>query len=100
MRVMNSHGITDRPRNCPSFPSEVAKQVTDSLEIPTIGIGAGPHCDGQVLVLQDMLGAQPQFKARFVRRYADLAGTIQQAVQQFTQDVHSGAFPQPEESYR
>ena len=81
-------------------PSEVAKQVTEGLHIPTIGIGAGPYCDGQVLVLQDMLGAQPQFKARFVRHYADLAGTIQEAVQNFTRDVHSGAFPTAEESYR
>ena len=53
-----------------------------------------------MLVLQDMLGAQPQFKPRFVRHYADLAGTIKEAVQNFTQDVHSGAFPKAEESYR
>lgn len=80
-------------------PSEIAREVTELLDIPTIGIGAGPHCDGQVLVLQDMLGAQTHFKPKFVRHFADLAGTIKQAVHQFSQDVQSGAFPTPQESY-
>jgi 3-methyl-2-oxobutanoate hydroxymethyltransferase len=80
-------------------PAQVAARVTQALDIPTIGIGAGPHVSGQVLVLQDMLGAQPQFQPRFVRRYADLAGSIRQAVQSFADDVRSGAFPAPEECY-
>lgn len=81
-------------------PDAAAQKVTEALSIPTIGIGAGPGCDGQVLVLQDMLGAQPQFQPRFVRRYADLAGVIRGAVHQFAQEVQSGTFPGPEESYR
>ena len=81
-------------------PTPVAKAVTEALDIPTIGIGAGPHCDGQVLVLQDMLGGQTHFKPRFVRHYADLAGTIKSAVQTFVQDVQQQTFPAPEESYK
>lgn len=80
-------------------PAAVAAQVTKSLQIPTIGIGAGPEVDGQVLVLQDMLGAQPQFQPRFVRRYADLAGVIRGAVEQFASDVRSGDFPNAQEGY-
>ncbi|MBX3170399.1 MAG: 3-methyl-2-oxobutanoate hydroxymethyltransferase [Candidatus Eremiobacteraeota bacterium] len=80
-------------------PTQVAKEVTEQLDIPTIGIGAGPHCDGQVLVLQDMLGAQTHFKPKFVRHFADLAGTIKQAVNHFNEEVQSGAFPSPQESY-
>jgi 3-methyl-2-oxobutanoate hydroxymethyltransferase len=81
-------------------PTPVAKVVTESLDIPTIGIGAGPHCDGQVLVLQDMLGGQTHFKPRFVRHYADLAGTIKSAVHAFVADVQQQTFPAPEESYK
>ena len=81
------------------IPAELAARVTRALEIPTIGIGAGPDTDGQVLVLQDMLGAQTQFQPKFVRKYADLAGVLQGAVAQFAQDVRGGAFPGPEEIY-
>ena len=80
-------------------PNEAAAQVTRALEIPTIGIGAGPEVDGQVLVLQDMLGAQTYFSPRFVRRYADLSGIVQEAVKSFVGDVRSGSFPGPQESY-
>lgn len=80
-------------------PAPVAAQVTQQLHIPTIGIGAGSAVDGQVLVLQDMLGAQPKFQPRFVRRYGDLAGMLQGAVKHFVDDVRSGAFPREEESY-
>ncbi len=80
-------------------PTQVAKEVTELLDIPTIGIGAGPHCDGQVLVLQDMLGAQTHFKPKFVRHFANLANDIKQAIETFTQEVQSGAFPSPQESY-
>lgn len=80
-------------------PEKAAAEVTRALAIPTIGIGAGSSVDGQVLVLQDMLGGQPEFRPRFVRRYADMAGTIKEAVNHFVEDVRSGAFPSGEESY-
>ncbi len=81
------------------IPDEVATEVTETLEIPTIGIGAGGACDGQILVTQDMLGLFTEFQPRFVRRYAHLAGEILEAVIRFTEDVREGAFPGPEESY-
>lgn len=81
------------------IPSPLGAQVTQQLHIPTIGIGAGPDTDGQVLVLHDMLGAQPQFSPKFVRRYADLAGVIQGAVADFARDVRDGSFPSAQESY-
>ena len=80
-------------------PNAVAAEVTARLEIPTIGIGAGSQVDGQVLVLHDMLGAQPKFQPRFVRRYGDLAGLLKESVARFVDDVRSGAFPSLEESY-
>jgi 3-methyl-2-oxobutanoate hydroxymethyltransferase len=73
--------------------------VTESLSIPTIGIGAGPGCDAQVLVWQDMAGLTPRV-ARFVKRYADLAGALRDAVTAYAEDVTSGAFPTEEHSYR
>lgn len=80
-------------------PAPVAARVTDALSIPTIGIGAGPDCDGQVLVTQDMLGIFEDFKPRFVRRYAELAETIRDAVRAYAEDVRQGSFPSDEESY-
>ena len=80
-------------------PAELAKRVTESLRIPTIGIGAGPHCDGQILVTQDMLGVFTRFRPRFVRRYAAMQETMQAAFQQYCEDVRSGSFPSDEESY-
>ena len=80
-------------------PSDVAAEVTKALDVPTLGIGAGTEVDGQVLVLQDMLGANPEFKPRFVRRFADLAGTIQTAVGDFVRETREGSFPAPQESY-
>ncbi|MEM4298455.1 MAG: 3-methyl-2-oxobutanoate hydroxymethyltransferase, partial [Nitrososphaerota archaeon] len=73
-----------------SIPSEVAKIITESLRIPTIGIGAGPHCDGQVLVLHDLLGLFERFKPKFVKRYAELAKTIQEALEAYRDDVREG----------
>ncbi len=81
------------------IPAELAREVTASLRIPTIGIGAGVYCDGQVLVLHDMLGLTTDFNPRFVRRYARLAETITEAVQHYVQDVRQRTFPSPEESY-
>jgi 3-methyl-2-oxobutanoate hydroxymethyltransferase len=80
-------------------PNELAARVTRSLRIPTIGIGAGPATDGQVLVLHDMLGITTGKAPKFVKRYADLAGQITRAAQQFSQEVGNGTFPGPEHSY-
>ena len=72
---------------------------TDSVDIPTIGIGAGPACDGQVLVFHDVLGIERRILPRFVRRYADLHTTAVEALSGFAADVRSGAFPGEHESY-
>ncbi|HKJ34663.1 MAG TPA: 3-methyl-2-oxobutanoate hydroxymethyltransferase [Balneolales bacterium] len=81
------------------IPSKLAQKVTESLSIPTIGIGAGVHCDGQVLVLHDMLGLNKDFNPRFVRRYADLQTTITGAVGNYINDIKEENFPSKEESY-
>ena len=81
-------------------PAALASQITKKLTIPTIGIGAGPDCDAQVLVINDMLGLGPEEKMpRFVRRYADLTTTILTAVERYSRDVVQGKFPADEESY-
>jgi len=80
-------------------PSALAAQVTGSLSIPTIGIGAGAGCDAQVLVWQDMAGLSPKV-AKFVKKYADLAGELRAAAQEYAAEVVSGAFPSAEYSYR
>jgi 3-methyl-2-oxobutanoate hydroxymethyltransferase len=81
-------------------PEAAAQAVTEKLGIPTIGIGAGIHVDGQVLVLQDMLGAQTDFQPKFVRRFADLAGQMAAAIDQFVGEVQNGTFPSEKESYQ
>ncbi len=80
-------------------PADVAKRVTAELRIPTIGIGAGVDCDGQVLVWQDMAGLRAGPAPRFVKRYADVRGTLSQAAQAFARDVSVGDYPGPEHSY-
>jgi 3-methyl-2-oxobutanoate hydroxymethyltransferase len=80
-------------------PREIAKLITETVRIPTIGIGAGPHCDVQVLVLHDMLGLTFGKLARFVRPYANLRETITDAVSRFAEDVRSGNYPSEAESY-
>jgi 3-methyl-2-oxobutanoate hydroxymethyltransferase len=80
-------------------PSELGRRMTEELEIPTIGIGAGPHTSAQVLVLHDLLGMTPGPSPRFVKRYADLASTITQAVQLFSKEVAEGVYPAPEHEY-
>ncbi|MCM8811963.1 MAG: 3-methyl-2-oxobutanoate hydroxymethyltransferase [Candidatus Omnitrophica bacterium] len=80
-------------------PVQVAGLITKSLSIPTIGIGAGPLCDGQVLVTHDLLGFQSAFHPKFVRRFADLNGQISSALKNFRQAVEKGSFPSDEESY-
>ncbi len=80
-------------------PNEVGRLVTDSVDVPTIGIGAGPHCDGQVLVYHDVLGIEDRFKPKFVRRYANLMEQGVAALEEFCGDVRNGTFPSDEESY-
>jgi len=80
-------------------PRELARIVTDELQIPTIGIGAGPDCDGQILVLHDMMTMTFSNPAKFVRRYADVAGMMQQALGEYRQDVEARTFPSDAESY-
>lgn len=81
------------------IPTEVAALVTGAVDIPTIGIGAGPQCDGQVLVYHDVLGIEDRIHPKFVRRYADLKTASVEALGRFVADVRSGDFPGPEESY-
>jgi len=80
-------------------PDEVARMVTDAVNVPTIGIGAGPHCDGQVLVFHDVLGIEDRITPKFVRRYADLKGQAVASLTAFAADVRSGRFPAHAESY-
>jgi 3-methyl-2-oxobutanoate hydroxymethyltransferase len=81
------------------IPAQLAKEVSQSISIPTIGIGAGPHCDGQILVLHDMLGMNTDFNPRFLRRYLDLQSLITQAVGTYVSDVKQQQFPNDSESY-
>jgi 3-methyl-2-oxobutanoate hydroxymethyltransferase len=80
-------------------PDTLAAEITRAIPIPTIGIGAGAACDGQVLVFHDAMGMNPDFKPKFARRYADLASVITQAAQEFARDVKTGSFPNAEESF-
>ena len=80
------------------IPDLLAQEITRRLRIPTIGIGSGPFCDGQVLVTHDLLGLFDRFTPRFVKRYADLAGTIRQAARAYIQDVRAGQFPGPDQT--
>jgi 3-methyl-2-oxobutanoate hydroxymethyltransferase len=80
-------------------PRDLATEISASLRIPTIGIGAGVGCDGQVLVLHDMLGLNEGFQPRFLRRYAELAGAVQDAVRHFGDDVRARRFPDDEHSF-
>ncbi|MBX7241840.1 MAG: 3-methyl-2-oxobutanoate hydroxymethyltransferase [Bacteroidia bacterium] len=81
------------------IPAELAERVSKELHIPTIGIGAGPDCDGQVLVTHDMLGINKEFSPRFLRRYASLHDIMTEAIENYIKDVKSGNFPSTEESY-
>lgn len=81
------------------IPAKLAKRVTESIDIPTIGIGAGPDVSGQVLVSHDLLGITKDFKPRFLRRYLDLFDEIKRAAEQYSDDVRSGDFPNEKEQY-
>ncbi len=80
-------------------PAETAKMITESVGIPTIGIGAGPYCDGQVLVLWDMLGLFQDFKPKFVKQYANIRKVIVDAVTEYAREVREGLFPDAEHSF-
>ncbi len=80
-------------------PAELAKKITESVSIPTIGIGAGPYCDGQVLVSNDILGLYDRISPKFVKRYADLGKDIKKAFLEYTKDVKEKRFPKDEHSF-
>jgi 3-methyl-2-oxobutanoate hydroxymethyltransferase len=81
------------------IPATVAKRVTESVRVPTIGIGAGPHCDGQVLVITDILGLGADRSPKFVKRYANLKEEISRAARAFAADVEAGTYPDDAHSY-
>jgi len=81
------------------IPMDLAAEITAELEIPTIGIGAGPHCDGQILVTQDMLGMSLDFAPKFIKKYGELGTAIRSAVQDYVDEVQSGGFPDEAHSY-
>ena len=82
-----------------AIPDDVAETITSKLKIPTIGIGAGPECDGQVLVLHDMIGLSLGHTPKFSRRYANVGEAISHAVTAYAEDVREGRFPSDAESY-
>jgi 3-methyl-2-oxobutanoate hydroxymethyltransferase len=96
-RLLESLGCFALVLEC--VPSPLAARITAALQIPTIGIGAGTDCDGQVLVLQDLLGLSGEFRPRFVRRYLEGAALVGDAVDRFDRDVKQRAFPAPAEAY-
>jgi 3-methyl-2-oxobutanoate hydroxymethyltransferase len=81
------------------IPESLAKKITESVEVPTIGIGAGKHCDGQVLVINDILGFDECFKPKYVKKYANLHKTIKDAVARFIEEVSTGKYPDEEHTY-
>lgn len=82
------------------IPTEVAAEISRRLPIPTIGIGAGPHCDGQILVIHDMIGLFDAFRPKFVRRYIEMGQAISEAARQYAADIDSGNFPSEKESFK
>ncbi len=82
------------------IPSPIARKITADLQIPTIGIGAGPDCDGQILVLHDMLGINDRFLPKFVKKYADLAGEAQKGLEHYISEVKGGTFPSTAYEYK
>jgi 3-methyl-2-oxobutanoate hydroxymethyltransferase len=83
-----------------SVPADLGAKITASVSIPTIGIGAGPACDGQVLVFHDLLGLYPDFKPKFAKRYADLGTQVKAAVEAYCKEVRDGTFPAAEHTFR
>lgn len=83
-----------------AIPMDLAKEITESISIPTIGIGAGPHCDGQILVLHDVIGLFDRFVPKFVKRYAELKDEAVVAIKKYREEVDSGEFPTEEQSFK
>ncbi|MGB9590379.1 MAG: 3-methyl-2-oxobutanoate hydroxymethyltransferase, partial [Candidatus Hydrothermia bacterium] len=81
------------------IPAALAREITDAIPVPTIGIGAGPGCDGQVLVLYDMLGLNPEFRPKFLKTYADGWGLLKKAVEHYIREVKDGIYPDEEHSF-
>jgi 3-methyl-2-oxobutanoate hydroxymethyltransferase len=103
-RELIEHAVALQDAGCFSLvlegiPTEVAALVTDAVDIPTIGIGAGPHCDGQVLVFHDVLGIEDRITPKFVRRYAELKAAAVEAMGAWAEDVRTGRFPSDAEAY-
>jgi 3-methyl-2-oxobutanoate hydroxymethyltransferase len=82
------------------IPPDIAQKISSTLKIPTIGIGAGPHCDGQVLVGHDLLGLTTGFHPRFSKKYADIADIIKAAITSYCNEVRTGKFPGPEHTFK
>jgi len=82
-----------------AIPMNIAKKITEELSIPTIGIGAGVDCDGQVLVIHDILGLCEKYSPKFVKRFADVSGTIREGIDDYIREVKDGTFPGPEHSF-
>jgi 3-methyl-2-oxobutanoate hydroxymethyltransferase len=96
-QILEEAGVFSLVLEC--IPLDLARQITARVGVPTIGIGAGPHCDGQVLVTHDLLGLYGDFKPKFVKRYADLHVEIARALRAFREDVENGRFPTAEYSF-
>lgn len=96
-RILEGAGVCAVVLEC--VPAELAKEITKRLRVPTIGIGAGPHCDGQVLVSDDMLGLSEAGPTKFVKRYADLRTESLKAIGDYCREVREGVFPGPEHSF-
>jgi 3-methyl-2-oxobutanoate hydroxymethyltransferase len=94
---LDRYGVFSIVLEC--IPESLAKRITESLKTPTIGIGAGKHCDGQVLVINDMLGLDETFKPKYVKTYANLNKTIKDAVAKFIEEVSAGTYPDGEHTY-
>lgn len=96
-RILEGAGVCAVVLEC--VPADLAKEITKRLRVPTIGIGAGPHCDGQVLVSDDMLGLSEAGPTKFVKRYADLRSASLKAIGDYCREVRDGSFPGPEHSF-
>jgi len=96
-RRLESAGVFSVVLEC--IPMELARVISESLEVPTIGIGAGPHCDGQILVFHDLVGYSNGYLPKFVKRYADMGAVLGEAVSGYAADVRRGAFPDDQHSY-
>ncbi|MDO8746043.1 MAG: 3-methyl-2-oxobutanoate hydroxymethyltransferase, partial [Thermodesulfovibrionales bacterium] len=83
-----------------AIPMNLAKKITEELSIPTIGIGAGPFCDGQVLVLHDVIGLFERFVPKFVKRYANLKEEVLKAIRAYKEDIEKGVFPSEDQSFK